>query len=229
MTRGSDGQLNMAFATPKTQAEQVLVAMRARHRTTEMQAAAERAVALYSGGLISPAVAAKKVRLIEACPESFIIDDGTVVSAPGWLLKGAKWVYACIATLGPHLDLKIRECFEDHDSLLGFALDALGCLALEGVRDELRAVLESSGERLGPKLSPGCHRMGLDAQRALFRMVDGSAIGVALDPDTFIMLPLKSVSWFWPCGPEIPDFIAGYDSCEICLMACSCQHRPGRE
>jgi len=57
--------------------------------------------------------------------------------------------------------------------------------------------------------------MPLEAQRALFSLLDADAIGVALS-DSLLMTPLKSTSQVLPLGSNLPARLATFSMCDAC-------------
>jgi hypothetical protein len=112
-----------------------------------------------------------------------------------------------VCTIGPAVEAEIARSSAAGDSLKALILDAIGSVAVESVvrqtADGIRAEATATGLKAGVRFSPGYGKWPLEEQRTLFRIVDGSAIGVRLN-DSCIMEPRKSVSLAVRIGKD-PD------------------------
>jgi hypothetical protein len=100
-------------------------------------------------------------------------------------------VWAFVATVGPVLEEKVRQHFSASCFLEGVLLDAAGSAAAEATAGLVEQ--ECGGGRMSERFSPGYCGWVMDAQTALFELLEPTAFGVELLPG-FLMHPLKSVS-----------------------------------
>ena len=128
------------------------------------------------------------------------------------------------ATVGEAVSRDIAALFASEDYALGVVLDAVASAGTEAVelgvqgrfRDRLaeRGALTATTRLLN--YSPGYCGWHLSGQRALFAALRPEEIGITLN-DSFLMLPLKSVSGIIVAGPaEIHRFEDVYPFCSSC-------------
>lgn len=112
-----------------------------------------------------------------------------------------------ICTIGRAVEDESARCAARGEALRALLLDAIGSEAVESVVDQtakkIRLSAETMGLRAGARFSPGYGKWPLEEQRALFKIVDGRAIGVVLN-EACMMAPRKSVSFAIRIGPD-PD------------------------
>lgn len=128
------------------------------------------------------------------------------------------------ATLGGPISHKIRELFGDNDLALGYMLDSVASEAADTLStrlaqrfvDALRA-RGAAGERTRVlPYSPGYCGWHISGQGRLFGRLRPGEVGIELN-DSFLMLPMKSVSGVLVTGPgKIHKFRADFSFCESC-------------
>jgi hypothetical protein len=132
-------------------------------------------------------------------------------------------------TIGPELSEKIVELFENHDYALGSMLDSVASEATENAGLYLESHYFASSAGAGDismddsvmRYSPGYCGWHISGQRRLFEFLGPKEIGIELN-DSYLMLPLKSISGVMLIGPrEIHEFEAAYRFCDECkTMGC---------
>jgi hypothetical protein len=140
-------------------------------------------------------------------------------------LAQADQVAMIVCTLGDGLEKRISTLMQS-DSVLGFALDGFGTVAMEVLGSAICAKLEvDARERrnyTSIPLSPGAVEWPVDAgQRQIFSMLDTSSIGVVLN-ESFQMIPRKSTSMVLGIG-AVP-FTAGRP-CDFCGLRETCHYQ----
>jgi hypothetical protein len=145
--------------------------------------------------------------------------DAEFTGSIGEFVGFATRVAVFVATAGPEIVHRASELMRDGDMLGGLILNAIGShmaeVGVERIVAELRSSLPA-GEALSLPFSPGYCGISLVQQKSVFRLVDGSRVGVELLP-TMIMKPLKSVSGLIGIGPE--GSIASCGSpCDHCTL-----------
>ena len=112
-----------------------------------------------------------------------------------------------VCTIGRAVEDQSVRCARRGESLRALLFDAIGSEAVESVVDQtagkIKTAAEQMGLRAGIRFSPGYGVWPLEEQRALFKIVDGSAIGVRLN-EACVMEPRKSVSFAMRIGLD-PD------------------------
>jgi hypothetical protein len=184
---------------------------------------------------------ARPVALIEEVPgEEFReIFQGEGRNDPETLLGGiypnAEALALFALTMGPGVGGKIESLFEEDEFPLGTMLDAVASLAADNAVEACEARLHdalSGAGRLGPDgavlgYSPGYCGWHVSGQRALFRRLRPDTIGIDLN-DSFLMIPLKSVSGVLVAGPrEIHRADTGHPFCRFCRTR-TCEQRMRR-
>lgn len=122
------------------------------------------------------------------------------------ILKGSEVAVILIFTLGQKIEALVKSEAASGDSLGTIIIDAITTsmlgVASEYVGNRIKEEnLRQEGYGSTCKYSPGQYKWTIEEQKELFRMVDGSKIGVALN-DSFLMVPFMSVSGVYGFGPE---------------------------
>ena len=176
------------------------------------------------GGLAIPRGVVRVVAVESIADDGILLDSsgrmsGTFMPCKGRLYEGASHVMLAIATIGPLLERQVKAEFDSGDPLAGVVLDAIGTISLRSFASHIRRNCAERASLLrmevGPRISPGCEVMPLEAQRALFSLLDADAIGVALS-DSLLMTPLKSTSQVLPLGSNLPARLATFSMCDAC-------------
>lgn len=139
-------------------------------------------------------------------------------------LKPSRRVAVCVVTIGNVTHELGQRKIEKGEIFEGYALHGIGAaaadLASDALADYLRKHEAGPGEDVTPPFSPGYCGLALEAQKTLFSIVDGAAIGVKLW-DTCIMEPVKSVSALIGIGPA-EEIVERGVPCKWCeLTDCS--------
>jgi hypothetical protein len=140
-------------------------------------------------------------------------------------LSQARQVVLIVCTLGDGLEKRISLLMQS-DSLLGFALDGFGTIAMEVLGAAICAKLEvearDRGEYTSIPLSPGAIEWPVDVgQTQIFSILDTRSINVVLN-EGFQMIPRKSTSMILGIG-SIP-FSAGRP-CDFCGLRETCHYQ----
>jgi hypothetical protein len=70
-------------------------------------------------------------------------------------------------------------------------------------------------------VSPGCQAVPIEAQKALFSLLDAQSIGVTLT-DSLLMIPIKSVSLILPLAVTLPERLKVFSMCHTCRRSETC-------
>ena len=127
-------------------------------------------------------------------------------------------------TLGPKIGDEIQRRFSANDFAVASMLDSVASAAAdklaELVERHFRETLDKRGRLASEgavlRYSPGYCGWHISGQGRLFDVLEPEQIGVSLS-ETFLMLPLKSVSGVLIAGPAtIHDFPNTYPFCSYC-------------
>ena len=161
--------------------------------------------------------------------ESIVLDEGVVLEGPlaARALAGSREVSAAVCTIGPALEVRVKELFSE-DPVRAMALDGAGTDALRQVsRFVARTIREEAGSRgwgSGMRAQPGQEGWSIRQQHLLFDLVPAVRIGVRLT-DSALMIPQKSVSLVIGMGPDMqPHGVA----CDYCSKKERCPWRVSR-
>src|SRR5271165_5148796 len=169
-----------------------------RLRQPRLVALAERAIA-EGKPFIRPEVAYRILKIQEVKPAVVILANGAELRGVGVArkLSGAEFVIGLVATVGEEIERQILRATKEEATfalaLDGYATAAVGALIIEA-RRYLAEIAEGKKLKTTTPLYPGTNDWELaEAQTQLFALVDGSSIGVRLNP-SYLMTPCKSVS-----------------------------------
>lgn len=140
-------------------------------------------------------------------------------------LAQAQQVVLVVCTLGDGLEKRVSMLMQT-DSLLGFALDGFGTIAMESLGAAICSKLEAEARDHGAytsiPLSPGAIGWPVDVgQRQIFSILDTSSIGVVLN-ESYQMIPRKSTSMI--LGISSIPFSAGR-LCDFCGLRETCRYQ----
>ncbi len=135
-------------------------------------------------------------------------------------------VAVAICTIGDALETRVRALWDARELPLAAMLDSVGSAAVEHLAESVNEALcgqgIAAGVRVTNRTSPGHGAWDAGAQRALFSLCPGAAIGVALNKACF-MLPEKSISLVAGAGAaaRVDDHVS---QCARCGMR-GCAYR----
>ncbi len=181
--------------------------------------------ALIADGLVQPRLIAAEYVIDSLIPDGIVIDGHTIIPCDSALFDGVDRIIAAVITLGPRLEQAVRSAFADNDPLLAITLDTAGTILIRNAstrfQRECAALAGAIGLELGPRISPGCQTVPLEAQRALFSLLDARSIGVTLT-DSLLMTPVKSVSLILPLAAALPERLKVFSMCHTCRHSSKC-------
>lgn len=154
------------------------------------------------------------------------IGGGPVVDVVG----GAEELVIAVCTVGPEVDLRIKELNQGKQRFQMMVLDELASWAVDQIRLQVFQNLADEyavqGWRASTCLSPGESSWPVSQQRIIFDLLNTDAIGVALN-DSFVMTPLKSLSLLFGIGSQ-PMGAEGGSNCDFCSMKDRCRYNHNR-
>jgi hypothetical protein len=197
-----------------------------RQRRPRLVETAERALA-EGMRWIQPAIVYRILDVESLRHETMTLHDGGKLKSSliAEHLSQARQVALIVCTLGAGLEKRISMLMQS-DSLLGFALDGFGTIAMEvlgaAICSKLEIEARDSGEYTSIPLSPGAIEWPVEAgQTQIFSILDTSSIGVVLN-ESFQMIPRKSTSMILGVG-SVP-FSAGRP-CDFCGLRETCHYQ----
>lgn len=136
------------------------------------------------------------------------------ISSPGFsqlAVEAEKVVYA-VVTAGPEMDECIHTCEDMVDSM---ALDAIGSVIVEQGVDAMRNFLaDQHGAYISLPFSPGYCDYPLHEQESIFSALGGAPLGICFHPGSFMMTPVKTVSFIAATG-KTP---LNTNPCSLCTL-----------
>jgi hypothetical protein len=180
---------------------------------------------------LAPVVLYRRIAVAELRHERLLLADGGVLQ--GELianhLAAASEVIIAVCTVGDGVTSIISERFQT---------DPVGALALEGVAGAAAEALAEAvcrrfdalalaeGLQTSIPLNPGMIGWPLEeGQPQIFNLIDATEIGVALDPGTYLMQPLKSLSLVIGLGRDLNATGHAHRACDFCSMRETCRYK----
>ena len=161
------------------------------------------------GGLVEPRLAFKEIQEENELPP---------------FLSGAALKYAGAATLGPKLENKVKDLFEEGKAVEAYILDTAGSVAMTKAGnmlwDKIRQDAEAKGFKTGLRRTPGCRGINLETQKWIFEKLADRDLGIHLT-SSCMMFPRKSLSFLARFGGKLK----GTSSCKGCLQYSDCSLR----
>lgn len=162
--------------------------------------------------------------------ERVILADGTRIGGGPVVevVRGAEVLILAVCTVGPEVDAHIKRHQQAGGLFQMMILDELASWGVDQIRQGLFADLRESLKaerdwRVSAVLSPGESAWTVADQATIFRLLDASAIGVALN-DSMLMTPLKSLSMLMGAGSQ-PMGVEGLTNCDFCSIKETCRYR----
>lgn len=139
-------------------------------------------------------------------------------------LKGALLKYTGAATLGPKLEDKVKDLFDEGKPAEAYILDSAGSIAMTKAGDtlwnEIRKDAASKGFKKGLRRTPGCQGIELETQQWIFGKLTDVDLGIELT-SSYMMFPRKSLSFLARFGGRLK----GTYSCKDCPQYSDCTLR----
>jgi hypothetical protein len=161
------------------------------------------------------------VHLVEPSLAFKEIDDQK--DLPPFLI-GAVLKYTGAATLGPKLEAKVKDLFDEGKAAEAYILDTAGSIAItkagDLLWDEIRQDAEAKGFKKGLRRTPGCRGIGLETQKWIFEKLADMGLGIELT-SSYMMSPRKSLSFLVRFGGKLK----GTFSCKGCPQFSDCSLR----
>jgi len=172
--------------------------------------------------LIEPKAIYSEIKRLEVAHNQIILENNLVLNAE----KAVKeWqdlqiLGVALCTIGIELERKVSELFALGEYPAALMLDSVGSAAVESLVDHVNYHIchraRKTGMIVGPRLSPGYGKWGLQDQKVLFSLLPAENIGVRLN-EQCMMIPRKSVSFCVGMGREIkvkkPCRYCGLEDC----------------
>ena len=132
------------------------------------------------------------------------------------LMQGSERFALFAATAGNSFQRYQDELKRENDILKIYATDLIGSCIAEETGDYMERMLEKEiGDlRHTNRYSPGYCGWHLSAQKEIFRLLGGNPCDITLS-DTFLMIPIKSISGIIGIGRNVKEKMYGCYFCEL--------------
>jgi len=142
-------------------------------------------------------------------------------------LAGAVLKYVGAATLGPKLESKVKDLFDEGKAAEAYILDTAGSIAVakagDILWDSIRQDAATRGFKKGLRRTPGCRGVDLETQRWIFECLADRGLGIMLT-ESFMMAPRKSLSFLARFGGKLKATF----SCKGCPQYSDCTLRSSK-
>jgi hypothetical protein len=143
---------------------------------------------------------------------------------PPLFLQGAASSYIALASIGPRLETRSKELFDEGNPTEGYLLDTIGSLAIMQVGDrlweEIREDAASRGLKKGLRRAPGCDGVALELQSWIVATFHEPDMGIHVTPSS-MLVPRKSFAFLARFGGELKAAL----SCKGCRQYADCTLR----
>ena len=149
--------------------------------------------------LIDGAGAYRTFKVTHENGEAGIAESPTLFDSPRVkkLLQNCDYVTLQVSTIGPKLENHVEE-IKNSDASAAFYLEMVGGWMAAYMAEKVDSLIEpeilKNGYARTMRYSPGYGDWDLKAQVEILRLLDGAKLGIELLPDSFIMIPRKSVT-----------------------------------
>ena len=128
------------------------------------------------------------------------------------LANEAENVVYGVVTAGEKMDKLLHTCEDMVDSMV---YDAIGSVIVEQSVDAMRMQLANQNQAyISLPFSPGYCDYPLQEQEAIFAALGGSPLGIQYHPDSFMMTPIKTVSFVAATGKKPLNT----NPCSLCTL-----------
>jgi hypothetical protein len=199
---------------------------RVRARRPKLAEIAEAAIA-EGRPLLSPVVLYRRFPVVGLRHKRLFLDGGSLFgSLIASHLAAASEVIVAVCTVGDGVAGVVSEKFQT-DPVRALALEGLAGAAAEALAEAVcrrfDALALAEGLQTSIPLNPGMIGWPLEeGQAQIFNLIDAAEIGVALDPGTYLMRPLKSLSLVIGLGHDLNP--TG-QTCDFCSMRETCRYK----
>ncbi len=173
--------------------------------------------------VLADALESKSTRVIKASGITF--NSGKIIHR---MLKHSKSYAFFLVTGGPEPEKLARALISEGNYLEGYLVDlvasALVDLAADHLQEQLRNRVQSEGNQITNRYSPGYCGWDVEEQQKLFSLFPGGCCGISLSASS-LMNPVKSISGIIGIGADVRyrDY-----TCELCSMK-DCHFRRVRD
>ncbi|ACN14530.1 hypothetical protein HRM2_14210 [Desulforapulum autotrophicum HRM2] len=159
-------------------------------------------------------------RKIKAMEKGLVRTDVGTIASPcfGSLATQAEKVIFGLVTAGPEMDQFLADCRDTVDAMV---VDSIGSIVVEqGVEILRNIVAEALGQYVSLPFSPGYCDYPLTEQEMIFKPFGDAPLGIRYHPVSFMMTPVKTISFIMATGP----FPLDTNPCSLCRLE-TCQMR----
>jgi hypothetical protein len=115
------------------------------------------------------------------------------------IFEKARKVAFCLCTIGPQLEDEVARLMEKNELVRALILDAFGSEAVEEVAIQSDRFLAKKARKMdlwpSKRFSPGYGIWDIKEQGFVFHILPAIEIGMTLKPESYMMIPRKSVSF----------------------------------
>lgn len=115
------------------------------------------------------------------------------------VFEKARKVALCLCTIGSQLEEEVARLMEQNELVRALILDAFGSEAVEEVAIQSDRFLAKEARKMdlwpSRRFSPGYGIWDIKEQHFVFHILPAREIGVSLKPESYMMIPRKSVSF----------------------------------
>jgi len=139
-------------------------------------------------------------------------------------LMGAALKYSGAATLGPKLENRVKDLFDEGKPAEAYILDTAGSIVITKAGNilwgEIKQDAAAKGFKQGLRRTPGCQGIDLETQQWIFGKLADLDLGIKLTT-SYMMFPRKSLSFLARFGGRLK----GTFSCKGCPQYTDCTLR----
>ena len=179
--------------------------------------------------LLEPAIAYEIYTITEISQRQLSLEGKLVIrdSLLPSLLPQAKELAVAVCTIGPRLEERATDYFNQGEPLRGTLLDGIGSAAVDLLMEEvckfIASEASSRGYEASSPINPGMPGLPITEQGQWLKLVPAREIGVSLI-SSGIMVPRKSVSMVIGIGPQMAKWTRA-EVCARCHLKKTCPYR----
>ncbi len=171
---------------------------------------------------LRPQLYYRKMRVLAVKDSSVHLATGLVLKSRklAKVINGCESVICFIATIGPDVEVEIKNLMDENRLSEAYILDSMGSVAVEDIVEKFHAMMEKQQKNkeqgVTLRFSPGYCDWPIADQKKLFRIFVSRQLGVQLN-DSCLMQPRKSISGVFGLMPSSPASSSwSYNPCDDC-------------
>ena len=184
---------------------------------------------VYNDHLLKPAIIYELHPVLNIAKDRIYISENSSIRSSFITshFPSAKELAIAVCTIGPRLEARAAQFFQNGVPLSGLYLDGIGNTALDLLSEKTCQIIQQEASswdyQSSSPLSPGMPGLSIFEQKKLFQLIPANEIGVKLTSGG-VMSPRKSLSMIMCIGYDMTRWTKA-ELCGRCPLKKTCNYR----